>query len=63
MNEKISYQYSNEEEFLKVVEEAAQENHRTYHERKSKEPKATEEVCKIFHNIIMDRYYDRISKP
>lgn len=58
----LKFQYSNEEEFLKAVEEAAQENYRTFHERKSKEPKATEEACKIFHKIILDRYYDRISK-
>ncbi len=62
MNDKLSYQYSNEEEFLKAVDEAAQENFRTFHERKSKEPKATEEACKIFHNIMLDRYYDRTSK-
>jgi hypothetical protein len=62
MENKIPYQFSNEKEILEEVEKCAQENHRTFHERKSKEHKATEEACKIFHNIMLDRYYDRISK-
>jgi hypothetical protein len=53
--------FSNEKEFLEEVERLAQENFNTYHERKSKEPVATEEACVIFHKIVLGWYHDRIS--